>query len=628
MGELKNIRFFLSIFYLLVLFGGCAKMGSMSGGIKDELPPKLLSSKPLNYSVNFNSQKIEMVFDEYIVLKNVNQELIISPPLPKKPDVRVKNKSIVIDLKNELRVNTTYTLNFGKAIADNNEGNPLTNFEFVFSTGDFLDSLSVKGTLLNAFNLQASKEPFIIGLYDQTEDSVPMKTIPVYIGKTNEKGLFQINNIKSDTFKLFALKDLNYNLIFDLPNEEIAFIDTLLIITPEFLSSLPVIISESDTINPDTVQVIRTKEVQKSKRKSGIKNKKTESQIISSEEPIVIDSLDRKPVLPALFVDMFSFLQEGTKQYMTNKERLKKESFQVSFSLPLEEDPAINVLDYEETENWYLPEINSKRDTFTYWITDTTLINSDTLKLEIAYPMVDSTGAIYIFPDTIKFISRKSTEKPGRGKAEEKKPVEKLILTSVRNNGLLDFNSNLPINFNYPLKKIDTTFLHLYAKLDTTEILQNFEIVNDSISSRKVYLRSDWKEKVKYRVQVLPGAFIDLYDHTNDTLQFRFGIQEKSFYGTLTVTQTEITTPVVIELMNEKEQVLRTKIADGDGALIFDFLPPAKYKLKFVYDTNGNKKWDTGNYLKGIQPEMVMYYEGEINIRSNWELEVKQSLQQ
>ena len=622
--KLKNHNLLTGLIFALVLFAGCAKIGNPTGGKKDVAPPVLISSKPLNYSTNFNSQKIEMEFDEFIALKNVNKELIISPPLPKKPDVRIKNKSIVIDLKNDLRANTTYTLNFGVAITDNNEGNPLTNFEFVFSTGDYLDSLSVNGTVLNAFNHLPSKESIIVGMYDQSEDSVPMKTIPVYVGKTDEEGNFQINNIKADTFKLFALKDLNSNLLFDLPSEEIAFIDTLITLTPEFLRTLPIIVN--DSIKADTLD-----KVDLIANNKNLELKKINSQDISHladspQDSLVTDTLKRKNVLPSLFVDMFYFLPEGTKQYMTNKDRLSVESFQLSFSLPLNENPPINVLNYEEVEGWLLTEFNAQRDTFTYWITDTTLMKMDTLMLELTYPMTDSAGAIFSRLDTLKFISRKPIAKSGKGKTDAKTQPVKLIVNTLRNKGLLDLNKDVFLNFNFPIEAIDTSRLHVYAKVDTIDVLQKFEIIPDSISTRKMILKSKWKEQNKYRIEVFPGAFMDIYNHTNDTLITSFSVQEKSSYGTLTTSLTGVKTPVIVQLMNEKEQVLRTGFAVTDGALIFGFLPPAKYKIKFVFDVNNNKKWDTGDYVKKVQPEKIMYYVGEINIRSNWELEVKQDL--
>ena len=600
----------------------------MSGGIKDINPPVVLSCNPENYSTNFKSQKIEILFDEFIVLKNVNQELIISPPLPKKPEVRIKNKTITIDLKNELRENTTYTLNFGKAIADNNEGNPLTNYEFVFSTGDFLDSLSVQGTLVNAFNLVPSKEPFIIGLYDQAEDSVPMKNIPVYVGKTDEKGHFMINNIKADTFKVFGLKDLNNNLRFDLPNEEIAFADTLLILTPEFLRSLPIRLIQKDTSAVDTLKSKSIKpEAKSGKGRKNSKNIPPEEPIVS-KDTISLDSINTKPTLPALYIDLVSFLQEGTKQYMTNNDRLGKESFRLCFSLPLKENPGISLIGYENPGQWYLPEINARRDSFTYWLTDTTLINKDTIRFEVAYPMTDSMGALYTRLDTIKFVSRAPAERQGKNKSEVKEAPVKLTLSTIRNKGLLEINTNPPLGFNYPLQRTDTSRIRLYLIEDSVEYLQKFEILTDSTSLRKMELKSNWKEKGKYKMNILPGAFTDLYNHSNDTLRIMFSVQEKSFYGALTVTLSEVTSPILIQLMNEKEVVLRSKLSASDGSQVFEYLGPAKYKIKFVYDVNTNKKWDTGEYLKKTQPEKVLYYKGEINIRSNWDLEIKQSFKE
>jgi hypothetical protein len=321
-------------------------------------------------------------------------------------------------------------------------------------------------------------------------------------------------------------------------------------------------------------------------------------------------------------------LQEGNKQYLTNKDRLSVESFQLSFNLPLKYDPRIKVLNYEEDKDWNLPEINARRDTFTYWLTYTALIKSDTLVLEVTYPLSDSVGSIITGLDTLKFISRATVPKTGKGKAETKSQTVKLTVNTLRNKSILDLNKDVPFSFNYPIQSVDTSMLHLYVKVDTIEVLQKYEIVYDSISSRKMILKSKWKEQNKYRIDAFPGAFTDIYHHTNDTLLTSFSLQEKSFYGVLNVTLSDVKAPLLVQLMNEKEVVIRTLFAETDGTVVFDFLPPAKYKLKFVFDLNGNNKWDTGNYLKKRQPEKVMYFKGEINIRSNWDLEVKQSLKQ
>ena len=204
-------------------------MGQLSGGLKDTIPPVVLQSEPQNYSVNFKGQKIEITFNEFITLDNINQQLVVSPPVENRVDVRLKNKTILIDLNNELQDSTTYTLNFGDAIKDNNEGNLLNNFEYVFSTGNYLDSLSVYGRLVNSFDLKPSEDPVSILLYDDLSDSAFLKHGPLYVSKTGKEGYFAMNNLRSDTFHIFALKDLNSNFYFDLPNEEIAFLDTSLI---------------------------------------------------------------------------------------------------------------------------------------------------------------------------------------------------------------------------------------------------------------------------------------------------------------------------------------------------------------------------------------------------------------
>ena len=239
---------------LILLLSDCAKIGSPTGGPRDEDPPKLVESEPENYSLNFEGNEIEITFDEYIRLNNINQELVISPPIGENPDVRLKNKSILINLMGtELKENTTYTLNFGMAIEDNNEGNELPNFEFVFSTGDYLDSLAVYGQVLEAFSLQPPEEPMTVMLYDTLSDSIVYREPPIYIGKTDEEGYFRIQNIRPDTFKLFALKDMNYNLLFDIPNEPVAFLDTVLLLNPEFFSKF-----EPDTAITDTTLIDTT----------------------------------------------------------------------------------------------------------------------------------------------------------------------------------------------------------------------------------------------------------------------------------------------------------------------------------------------------------------------------------
>ncbi|NJK86151.1 MAG: hypothetical protein HC906_09450 [Bacteroidales bacterium] len=221
-----------SLLFFLIAFS-CARIGSPTGGPKDVDPPRILMSEPENYSTGFKGKELEITFDEYIQIKGIDKELFISPPLSEKPVTKIRNKTLVVDLNNELIENTTYTLNFGKAIADNNEGNALTNYEFVFSTGDYLDSLSITGKVMNAFNLTPPKEGTFVMLYENLNDTAPLTQIPLYISKTDKSGNFRMNNIKTGNYKIYSLTDENSNMFFDQQKETFAFIDSVIVLDPE-----------------------------------------------------------------------------------------------------------------------------------------------------------------------------------------------------------------------------------------------------------------------------------------------------------------------------------------------------------------------------------------------------------
>ncbi len=228
-----SLRYIYLLLIVLICWS-CAQLGSPTGGPRDEDPPRVTETVPPNYSTRFVAKKISITFDEYIVLDNVNQELIVSPPMEEKPEVKLRKKTIIIQFEESPKENTTYTFNFGSAIKDLHEGNKLLNYEYVFATGDVLDSLSVRGTLKYAEDLSSPEDPISIMLYNDLRDSVPLMDIPLYVGRSDDSGVFSVNNLRSDVYKVFALKDGNNNFLFDLPSEEIAFLDTSLIVNAEF----------------------------------------------------------------------------------------------------------------------------------------------------------------------------------------------------------------------------------------------------------------------------------------------------------------------------------------------------------------------------------------------------------
>ncbi len=225
----------LLLFCLLVavvLLNSCANRVAPTGGKKDEIPPVLNKCAPANYSTNLNSKKILMYFDEYIQLKDLNNQLVISPLMDPEPKIVAKKGVLEIFLPDSLKPQTTYTLNFGNAVADLNEGNSIPDFQYVFSTGDVLDSLVCSGSLLDAYSHKTEKAITVM-LYKDTIDSLPFKKLPDYFTRTNEQGNFKIKNISPGTYKLFALQDKNSNFKCDNPIEEAVAFSNDLIVVPD-----------------------------------------------------------------------------------------------------------------------------------------------------------------------------------------------------------------------------------------------------------------------------------------------------------------------------------------------------------------------------------------------------------
>jgi len=592
-----------------VLLYNCAKVGSPVGGPKDEDPPVIIDSRPENYSTEFNVNKIELTFNEFIQLKNILNELITSPPFDETPLTKLKGKSLVIELNNDLKDSTTYTLNFGNAIVDNNEGNPLSNFEFVFSTGDHVDSLSVTGKLVDAFNLQADKEPVFIMIYDNLKDSVPYLEIPSYIGKTNQDGTFAINNIKSDTFRIFALKDANSNLLFDQNSEYISFIDTPFIISPELIETADYYLADS-LINIDSIA------------------------IDPLLQDFIIDSITgdtmliEKKIKYALHVNMFLFQEENEFQYLTGKERITREKIMFTFKHSLYDSLSIIPRNFTYDNEWFLEEKSASDDTVICWIRDTAISNMDTISLQLKYTIIDSLKNYVTQIDTVdlRFREPKEKSKPGKKSKNTQDEVEKEkylnLKLNINNGGTIDLNEFIRIITEKPITSYSDSLINIFKIEDTIEINQQFDLIKDTGKLRNYKIINKWEENTKYKLLIKPKTFTDMYGLSNDTILLNFSTQKSDYYGSIILTVENVASPLIIQLLDSKENILKEKYTSQSSSIKFGFLKPKGYKLKVVYDNNNNLVWDTGNYLKKLQPEKVSYYKDEINVRSNWDVEI------
>lgn len=586
------------------------------GGPKDETPPRVVKSSPDNYSTKFNTKRVEIEFNEFIQLKNINQELIVSPPSKEKPVVRLRNKSVIIDIEGNLLDSTTYTFNFGQAIVDNNESNLLENYQYVFSTGNYIDSLGISGIILNAFDLKPTEEPITIMLYDDLKDSVPYKKIPMYIGKSTKKGNFEINNVKNDTFKVFALKDKNYNLIYDLPDEEIAFLDTTFILSgkliQEFLDSVKI---SKDTTTIDSVLTIKADTLATLLKDSLL------------QDSLVIDTITfPKRNKYSLSFELFLFQEDRKPQYLLGTSRSNRMKLGFYFNRPKQDSLMIEPLNFTCDTNWYLLEENLSRDTLIYWIKDSLVYKRDTLKLHLKYLVTDSIFNYVFLDDTVNLVySEELVQSKKKEKAE--KVTEALRLTvSIGNGATQDLHKSISLNPEYPIMNTDKSKISLFKLKDTLEYSQEFTLSPDSIYFRKYWIDYKWEEIMNYRLFLEPLAFTDIYGVTNDTVNIAFKAQSLDHYGKLILNLTNVEQSILVQLLNEKDNILRVNQQNESGLTEFAFLEPGKYKLKIIFDNNENGKWDTGKYLQKLQPERVLFYTGEINVRANWDLELNWNL--
>ncbi len=579
-------------------------MGGLVGGPIDEDLPVVLGSKPANYSLNFDRKNIEITFDEFIVLKEINQQLVVSPPLEERLDVRLKNKSIFIEIESELRENTTYTLNFGEAIEDNNEGNQLLNYEFVFSTGDYLDSLSVGGLLLNAKDLMPVEEAVHIMLYDKLSDSVVYNEIPIYIGKTDKEGNFRINNLKADTFKIFALKDVNNNFLFDLPNEEIAFVEDYLMVDPEFFREL--ITQSQDTTNIN----------------KGIDSVNTNQS--DTLKTTLSDSLSRKPLIripEKLVVDLYLFQEENQVQFLNDYNRKSRNKIDFNFSVPVSDSFYVTYL-LPERENWFLKEESVNRDSFVYWIIDKQVREMDSIQMELNYVVLDTMMESVWKKDSLYFIFR-DVQKSERNKNDKETDLNVLRLSGLANNSTIELNTKLKLLSETPINYIDTSLIEFYMTKDTSEYREDYKLIRDSVRLREMNFLKEWESVGRYHLIIYPGAVMDFFGNTTDTLDLTFNIRDEESYGVLITEADSIQYPAIFQLLDSNDKIKREEYFDEPEKFRFEYLAPGKYKLKFIEDINANRKWDTGKYIEKKQPEKVYFYQGEIEIRANWDLEIK-----
>jgi hypothetical protein len=570
---LKNIKVLKRIFvaigsvvFLLLLFPRCAKVVSPTGGPKDTLPPVLINSIPKINSTNFNGDKIVLEFDEYIKPKELQQKLLVSPPLKNRPIPQLKGKKLVLELLDTLKPNATYTFYFSDAIRDNNEDNPINNFVFSFSTGNEIDTLVLKGTITDAFTNKPVENALVM-LYDKALDTLPYTTLPLHIAKTDKDGKFTAVNLKPTSYKVVAITDKNSDYLYNQGKEFIAFYDSLL---------------AASTQNDSAPSAIK----------------------------------------------MRMFTEELPNQILSGYERPERFKLTLYFSRVPINGFKLHPIDSTSLTDWYIVEPDNNGDTLTLWISNPELAKRDTLMTILDYYKTDSLYRLLPQRDTLRFLYYE-TEKQKSTDDTLKKGFS--LTTSIPGDKVVI--PNIPVEFTLPKPalSVDSSKILIFNQTDSI-VEPDVKLEADSINPRIYRFYKKWEVGKTYHMLVLPMAFTDIVNQTNDTLEVKVNGADPEKFGTLTLNLTGFKNKAVVELLNEKAtKVIAAKIAKGNSFVKFDFIEPGKYQIRIIDDANGNGKWDTGNYMKHIQPERVFYYtdektKGVISIRANWDSELQYEL--
>jgi hypothetical protein len=674
---IKTIKYWLLLLtiagFIPLFFPRCANIVPPTGGPRDTIPPEVIRSTPSNFTTNFTRSGIHIEFDEFIELRNINQQFLMTPPQSQRPEFRARGRDLYIELKDDLIANTTYTLNFGDAIVDLNEGNALSNFEFVFSTGDVIDSLSYSGTVLNAFDNEPV-EGAIVMLYNELHDSVPYRQMPLYANRTGKDGRFRLNNLRGDTFLVFVITDVNNNYLYDRPGEElIAFRDDYILPDTIHIHGHPHDHhhdhdhhehdhhhdhdhhehdhhhqhngdhhhdhsshdhdhghhhhDHQHIIKVDTLpsHLNNHSHPREPAAETGDTIRPGQYGWHENDSVVLADTIELKPEINFPEGDtLFLFREETGRQFVSRNERNQRGELLFVFNLPLSREWSIEPLNFEPAADWMVEERNSRKDSIRYWITDPVALEIDNMRFLATYWATGPSDSLQKISDTLNMNF--ATPRTRRAGQSEDAPVALSANFSIRRDGNQELNKDLVITFPEPLSDIDQSKVRLASAQNNETALHNFDLIRDSLKIRNYHLKTAWAPGRNYRLSADPGAFTGIYGHVSDSINFTFTTREEDHYGRILVTVTGVAGPVIIQLLGENKNVLSESHLRDDDEVIFDYLQPQKFFLKAIFDTNDNGKWDTGNYLKGIQPERVMLYREVIATRSNWDIEISWDL--
>ncbi len=552
----------LFVLSLLSLVSACARQGYPTGGPKDETPPVALGTRPANESRGFDGKEFYIQFDEYVVLKNATENVLVSPPMKEKPEFTTKGKGVLVKLKDTLQANTTYLFQFKEAIADFTEGNLLPSYEYVFSTGEAMDTLMLDGQVVDARNGKAWKESVTVMAYrvesgERRVESDTMATTvqPDYVTRCDKEGNFAFHYIPEGRYRLVALEDKNRNLRVD-ATDPVAW-DTTLVASHPQARRLPA----SDSIQDNLLAI------------NAIKQSNNQAITLRLSVP------------------------ENRQQRILKSEFAEAGRITIVSQLPMQ-NPRIE----DDRAQWQW-RLNEKRDTLTAWCFDA--------KRDSARLVISDTG----LQDTLK-LRYTASRKGGRrmaGAKEEKAPLMKALCE-----GNKAYYDDLRLAFANPIVEVaDSATAEVMHLKDST--VSRCAVVLDKGDIVARIMATDIKSGEQYRVRLAGGLFTDLYGNRSDSLVFTMTPKD---YGTLSIDiDNRMGAPLVVEVLDSRDTVVASQALARSGNLRFLHLPSGDYRLRAVVDADSNGRWTPGDYRRQRQPEQSVLFEKTLSLREKWEME-------
>lgn len=596
---------YIGLFAALLCTACANRGGGPQGGPRDTIPPTVTKESPLNGTLAFRGNKVEVHFDEYIQLDDIQKNVLISPPQQRPPEVKAFGKTLSVVFVEDLLDSTTYTIDFGAAICDYNEKTPLRDYVFSFSTGDYIDSLGIEGLVINAEDLNPVSG-VVVGIHSNPEDSA-LNALPfTRITRSDEDGYFVIHNIRNGSYRLYALNDVSRDYLYQ-PGEALAFCDTIL--TP-YLD----IVAEHDTLWRDTIGID-----------------------IATGDTLFTRQIDTIRTHEVRYYEphdlvLWYFTEDKQRHYFRGVYREEQHAFTLIFATPQDSQPTIRAMRPSETDstrsdsmwvNWLdytLLQASPNLDTLTYWLTDSVAISQDSIYMQMTYLVSDSLYNLVQQTDTILVVYRRPRMSQKAREAQERKKRERKLELKTNASSKFEIYDTLRIYSAFPLDSVHTEMIHLAHKVDTVLTPVPIRIMEKDSIRMQTCVIAKLEPAESYVLEIDSAACRDIYGICNDAVKANIKLKSADEYANILVRMAQYDPRARIQLLSEKDVVLRELPALPDGTK-FEYLAPTTYYLRLYLDLNGDGHWTTGDWLTRRQPEPVYYFPKKLKLRANWDFE-------